>query len=80
MPFGVVRPGALVLVGSEDNLLKQISPEKAKSDFRRLRGSLKDIKIITYTELLSGLRNRIGVLKKLSQVKLYNKKLRKKKK
>jgi len=76
IPFGVVRPGALVLVGSEDNLLRQNNPEKAKSDFRRLRRSLKDIKIITYTELLLGLRNRIGVLKKLSRAMSYKKKTR----
>lgn len=64
MPFGVVRPGALILIGSEDGLLKQKNPDQAKADFRRLRGSFKEVKIITYTELLSGLRNRIGVLKK----------------
>jgi hypothetical protein len=69
MPFGVVRPGALILIGSESSLAKQVNPDKAKTDFRRLRGSLKDIKIITYTELLSGLRNRIGVLKKLTKIK-----------
>jgi hypothetical protein len=79
MPFGVVRPGALILVGSEDSLQKQSNPEKAKTDFRRLRGSMKDVKIITYTELLSGLRNRIGVLKKLTKVKPPKKKIAKRK-
>lgn len=69
MPFGVVRPGALILIGDESNLLKQKDPDKAKADFRRLRGSLKEIKIVTYTELLSGLRNRIGILKKITKVK-----------
>lgn len=76
MPFGVVRPGALVLIGSESGLAKQKNPDKAHTDFRRLRGSLKDVKIITYTELLSGLRNRIGVLKKFA--KSFNKPARKK--
>jgi hypothetical protein len=75
MPFGVVRPGALILIGSEASLSKQANPDKAKTDFRRLRGSLKDIKIITYTELLSGLRNRIGVLKKLTKIKQGKKKV-----
>ena len=80
MPFGVVRPGALILIGSENSLQKQADPEKAKADFRRLRGSLKDVKIITYTELLSGLRNRIGILKKLTRVKAVTKKKSKKNK
>lgn len=80
MPFGVVRPGALILVGSEDSLLKQNNPDKAKADFRRLRGSLKDVKIITYTELLSGLRNRIGILKKLTKVKSDSKRTTSRKK
>ncbi len=69
MPLGIVRPQGLVLVGSDANLSKQTNPDKARQDFRRLRGAYKDIKIVTYSELLSGLRNRIGVLKKLTKIK-----------
>lgn len=69
MPLGIVRPQGLVLVGSDASLAKQASPDKARQDFRRLRGAYKDIKIITYTELLVGLRNRIAVLKRLVRPK-----------
>ena len=74
MPFGVVRPGALILIGAEKGLLDQQFPDQARADFRRLRGSFKEIKIITYTELLSGLRNRIGVLKRITKKSAAKKK------
>ncbi len=65
LPFGVVRPGGLIITGSEQVLNTLANPEQAKEDFRRLRGSFKNIKIITYTELLIGLRNRITILKQM---------------
>lgn len=67
LPFGVIRPGGLIIVGSEKSLDAQEHPEQAREDFRRLRNSLKNIKIITYTELLSGLRNRITILKQMQK-------------
>src|SRR5690606_30934437 len=67
-PFGVVRPGGLIIIGSEKVLENQKDPVKAKEDFRRLRGSFKNVKIITYTELLMGLRNRITILKQMQKV------------
>ena len=66
-PFGVVRPGGLIIVGSEKVFENQKDPAKAKEDFRRLRGSFKNIRIITYTELLMGLRNRITILKQMQK-------------
>lgn len=78
IPLGIVRPQGLVLIGSEASLYKQSDPEKAKQDFRRLRGAYKDIKIITYTELLVGLRNRIAVLKRLVKPKATKSKKTKK--
>lgn len=65
LPLGVIRPGGLIIVGSEQSLDEQADPEKAKSHFRRLRNTLRNIRIITFTELLSGLRNRITILKQL---------------
>ena len=67
IPLGIVRPGAIILIGTEQSLNNQSDPVKAKADFRRLRSAFKDTKIITYTELLMGLRNRIAILKKLKK-------------
>lgn len=67
LPLGVIRPGGLIIVGSEQSLDSQVDPEKAKTHFRRLRNTLRNVKIITYTELLSGLRNRITILKQLDK-------------
>lgn len=67
LPFGVIRPGGLIVVGAEKELDDQKDPEQAKEDFRRLRNSFKNIKIITYTELLTTLRNRITILKQLQK-------------
>ncbi len=79
-PFGVVRPGGLIIVGSEKGFEGQKDPAKAKEDFRRLRGTFKNIRIITYTELLMGLRNRITILKQLQGGKKPSKKTAKPKK
>lgn len=73
-PFGVVRPGGLIIVGSEKGFEGQKDPAKAKEDFRRLRGTFKNVRIITYTELLMGLRNRITILKQLQAGKAGKKK------
>ncbi|XVJ66911.1 MAG: DUF4263 domain-containing protein [Lacibacter sp.] len=75
LPFGVVRPGGLIIVGSEKSLDELDDPAQAKEDFRRLRNSFKNIKIITYTELLIGLRNRITILKQLKDTAVKNKNL-----
>lgn len=78
LPFGVVRPGALIITGSEQSLDSQKGPAQAKEDFRRLRNTFKNIKIITYTELLFGLRNRITILKQIQKSKAGKKNAAKK--
>lgn len=67
LTFGVIRPGGLIIAGSEKAFYDQKDPQRAQEDFRRLRNSLKNVKIITYTEILVGLRNRITILKQLKK-------------
>jgi len=61
----VVRPRGIILAGNTS----QFGSQKEKDDFRLLCQSVKNITIVTYDELLTRLRNYIGVLEKHSQVK-----------
>jgi len=55
-----VRPRGFIVVGNS----KQLENSKMNDDFRLLAASLKNVDIILYDELLTGLENLLGRLKK----------------
>jgi len=58
----VVRPRGIILAGNTS----QFSDQKQKDDFRLLSQGLKNLTIVTYDELLTRLRNYIGVLEEFT--------------
>jgi hypothetical protein len=58
----VVRPRGIILAGDARGLTEQ----KQKDDFRLLSQGLKHITIVTYDELLTRLKNYIGVLEEFT--------------
>jgi hypothetical protein len=58
-----VRPRGIILVGDARSLAEQ----KQKDDLRLLSQGLKNITVVTYDELLTRLKNYIGVLKRFSK-------------
>jgi hypothetical protein len=61
----VVRPRGIILAGDARGLTEQ----KQRDDFRLLSHGLKHITIVTYDELLTRLRNYIGVLEQFTTSK-----------
>lgn len=59
----VVRPRGIILAGNAS----QFTEQKQKDDFRLLRQGLKNITILTYDELLTRLKNYIGVLEEFTE-------------
>ncbi len=59
----VVRPRGIILAGDARGLTEQ----KQKDDFRLLSQGLKNIMVVTYDELLTRLKNYIGVLEQFKK-------------
>ena len=58
----VVRPRGIILAGNAT----QFTDQKQKDDFRLLSQGLKNLTLVTYDELLTRLRNYIGVLEEFT--------------
>lgn len=60
----VLRPRGIILAGDAS----QFTDQKQKDDFRLLSQGMKNVTIVTYDELLTRLRNYIGVLEEFTKV------------